>query len=358
MVYSFGDGKTTINISELIVKVAISAYIGYWLEKKRLQKELFETGKQVALNALKVVGFVFLSSWIIVLLSIFDRANYSPPGWYYLIPFGIFYSLGLLFYLIKNGRAKAKARDRQNPIVIPFEGTAKYLGGKSAQINTQIEKKLVYQGGKLTGEIRIHSGQKEQKIDNIFLKIYAHPSNDSAEKIEVTTYHMVKSFTIQPNESHTFPIECVLPYDTPLSSQEWQLWIHTLVEIDRVLFTCDQTELNVDPHPNVQKILDSLSVVGYTLQSTDCSYHPDRQQFEQKLTYKSTNSDLNPGALEISYRQSTAHGVELFLNVDQRKGAESLSEDLPLTVTFGPMELNQNTEQYAMKIKKALDGAQ
>jgi sporulation-control protein len=347
----------TINISELIIKIVFSGYIGYWLEKKRLRKELFETGKQIALNIFIVMFLFFLSAELTVFLSIFDRANYAPPGWYYLIPFGIFYSLGLLFYLIKNGRAKAKARDRKNPIVIPIETTAKLLGKELAQIKTQIEKELIYPGGKLTGEIHVHGGQKEQKIDNIYLKIYTHPSNDSSEKIEVTTYRMVKSFTIQPNESHTFPIECVLPYDTPLSSQESKLWIHTLIEIDQVLFTCDQTELNVDPHPDVQKILDSLSVVGYTLKRTECTYDPDQQTFEQKLTYIPINSDLDQGELEICYRQSTAHGVELFLNIDQRKRADPPSDYSPLTVTFGPMELNQSKEHYAAKIKEALDSA-
>lgn len=346
-----------MNISELIVKIAISAYIGYWVEKKRLRKELFETGKQVALNALKVIFIGFLSSLIITLLSTFDRTNYSVPGWYYLIPFGIFYSLGFLFYLIKNGRAQAKARNHKNPIVIPIERTAKLLGKEWIQINTQMEEELVYQGGKLTGDIHIHSGQKEQKIDNIYLKIYVHPSKDSSEKIEVTTYQIVKSFTIQPNESHTFPIECVLPYDTPLSSQETKLWIHTLVEIDKVLYTCDQSELNVNPHPNVQKILDSLKVVGFTLESTNCTYDLDRQQFKQKLTYIPTNPHSEQAKMELSYQQSTVHGVQLMLNINHSKKTDHSCNDSTLTITFGPMELNYNTEQYAAKIKKALNGA-
>ncbi|HEU4328931.1 MAG TPA: sporulation protein [Roseiflexaceae bacterium] len=216
-----------------------------------------------------------------------------------------------------------------------FKNLLARVGVGAATVDTRLAESHVAPGDLLHGEVVVNGGAVAQEIDRITLSLVTSFKHDDLYETHVLYAHTLgERIELQANESRNLPFEFRIPYSTPLSLGHQQISLRTTLDISSSVDPSDADALMVVPHPLMQRVLDTLTELGFQLYSVESSYNrrmgwdvPFIQTLEFK-PYGHYRSQIEELELIFQLREGA---LDVWLEIDKRaRGLEILFEDLDL----------------------------
>jgi sporulation-control protein len=239
----------------------------------------------------------------------------------------------------------------------------------AAKVDTRLYEATTIPGGKLAGEVHIFGGDVAQDIEQIYLYVatqYKRESGDStfSEECKLIKHQVSPGFTINRQEEKVIPVSIEIPYQTPLTLGEQQVYIRTGLDIAIAINPKDWDFISIQPHPLMQKFLDALKFLGFHLYKSDCQHNARLGRgypFVQELEFKPRGKYQNKlDELEVVFYLEE-NQLEVLLEIDRRaRGLTSwVEEALDIDERYArlyvsPTELNQPLHNLTSKIENVL----
>jgi len=250
-----------------------------------------------------------------------------------------------------------------------FEKMKASIGIGAAKVDARLDNHIVIPGKEITGEIYILGGNVKQDINGVYLNINTTITKEIDGKRTHSNYtffrYLVSSqFTINSKEEKTMPFSFILPFESPLSIGNTQVWIQTELDIPLALDPSDKDYIKVSPAPSNRIILEALDSLGFVLRHVDNISSPKNsigiiQEFEffpRSGEFKGLLDKIEVVTLPNTY------GIKLFLEIDRKaRGFSSfLSEALEMdetkiTLTLGFEEIEEGVYAIAEKLRNLIN---
>ncbi|ELZ95931.1 hypothetical protein C440_06562 [Haloferax mucosum ATCC BAA-1512] len=209
------------------------------------------------------------------------------------------------------------------------------IGIGNATVDTVLPSDTVRPGETVDAEVHITGGTVEQDIGTVRFELETRYRTDEGyREVDIKQYTLAEGLTIEADEEETRSVSLDIPYSTPVTLGNADVWIETELDIKRAVDPEDKDYLNVRPEPRLQAVFDALDELGFSLHSAECeadphSYFTSNRRFIQEFEFRPTSGEFS-GALdelEVIPRPS-ADSLELFVEVDRRGGILSELGDL------------------------------
>jgi sporulation-control protein len=171
-----------------------------------------------------------------------------------------------------------------------FETVLASMGMGAAKIDLRLDKDVVTTGKEATGQIVVTGGSAEQKVEGLSVyfmlqSTHARTNNSLVERVAMIdiTHDL---FTIQPNESITFPFSFTCPVSIPSSSVNTKYYFITNLEIKNAIDSHDRDYITVLPNERVAQFLNGFKQLGFK-QDWD-GLVTDEQGWSQLIQYHPT----------------------------------------------------------------------
>lgn len=200
------------------------------------------------------------------------------------------------------------------------------IGIGNAQVDTKLEKANYQAGEIMRGIVEVKGGNTQQEIDSIYVAVmttYERETDDRKvmDEAAVIKEKLNEPFTIDPGEVREFPLQLVLPHETPVTQGKTRVWIATGLDIKQAVDPSDKDYIEVRPTTAAESVLDAARALGFRLREVEClaarlTKYPFVQEFEfvpVSGTYKGKLDEL-----EISFLSQTEQEVNILLQVDKR----------------------------------------
>jgi sporulation-control protein len=243
------------------------------------------------------------------------------------------------------------------------------VGIGSARVNTVLYNSNVYQGGEIRGHIDVEGGSSEQRIDKINLFVMTRYEKESGDhkvklndKVQWVDIPILKD--IKPGEKIQIPFAFTLDKNTPISSFNCPVWIHTGLDIKGAVDPGDTDKIQVGPHPYLEVVINAVENLGFTIRDIRNEYSRMQRRF--------------PFVQEIEFRPHSYYGsrlqeleviyfihddsIELIVEIDRRaRGlggflAEALDlDESKVRLRLGQQELRQGPAYVSNAIRSLID---
>ena len=216
-----------------------------------------------------------------------------------------------------------------------FQNVLASLGIGGLKIDARLHQTQVEIGGKITGEIHVFGGNVEQQIREFDLVLYtqAEKEGDNGRyyvTLPVSKGRIPASILVKPNEKHEIPFELHVPFHSPISFGQVQLWLGTEAEITNAVDAKDRDHVKVLPHPSQVIVLQAIEQMGFRLRKCDNEYKPyAATNFEQEFEfYPSGEFRSHLDELEIAFDLRTDQLI-VKLTIDRKaRGLGSLINEM------------------------------
>ncbi|QYO63400.1 sporulation protein [Leptolyngbya sp. 7M] len=135
-------------------------------------------------------------------------------------------------------------------------------------------------GETLEGEVHVIGGAVAQTIEQIYFYVatkYKRERNNSSshfyQECKLLKHRVTQGFTIQPQEEKLIPVAIEIPYQTPLTLGQQEIYIRTGLDIAMAINPKDWDDILIRPHPLMKRVLDALELLGFYLYQSDCEYN-------------------------------------------------------------------------------------
>ena len=200
------------------------------------------------------------------------------------------------------------------------------VGIGSARVDTLLNSTTLRVGDTLEGEVNIKGGSTEQQIDNIYLRLMTRYTKEQGDN--TTTINFVlddlevsKPITIRPGQQLDIPVSLKVPLTTPVTMGRIPVWLKTGLDIDNAIDPKDTDQLEILPHPNMQKVLDAVTHMGFRPKTTTCEHSTRLSRdvpFVQELEFFPPPSyGIGIRELELIFFLEQ-RGLEVLVEVDRR----------------------------------------
>lgn len=247
------------------------------------------------------------------------------------------------------------------------------FGVGSAKVDTHLERSSFFPGEEIRGVTHVVGGDLTQTIDDIYINLvtrYLKEVNDSTHRINhnLTTTKIASSFSIQPNETRSFPFSLWLPYDTPLTMYNHPVYLQTGLDIKMAIDPSDKDSIEVKPLPLMQSIFNGMQMLGFQFRKADCEYsrrlarnYPFVQEFEFKPNYGSSYQG-RVDEVEVVFWVDTPEQMQVILEVDRKgrglKGIFTEAFDMDerkVHIQTSGQDLHQPTDYWAKALSDAIN---
>jgi sporulation-control protein len=202
------------------------------------------------------------------------------------------------------------------------------LGIGSAKVDTVLEKARFLPGEEVKGIVKIQGGSVDQDVDSIYIHLmtqYIKESDDKKYTVNapIRKFKVSDPIKVQANEIKEIPFSFVLPLETPTTVGRTPVWLKTGLDIEMAVDSSDHDNIQVQPHPYVQTVLDAVGDLGFRMKSVLTEYSP---RFGQSLPYVQ-EFEFYPGGrfsgrmkeLELVFFISE-QGLDVIVEADRRAG--------------------------------------
>lgn len=219
------------------------------------------------------------------------------------------------------------------------------IGIGNATVDTVLPSGSVTPGETVDAEVHVAGGSTEQEVGAIRFEIETqYRTEDGYREADVHRFGLTDDLTVEPDDERTFPVEIEVPYGTPVTVGNVDVWVETELDIDWAVDPEDKDYLDVEPTPRLRAAFDALEDLGFSFYSAECEADPygrygAGQSFVQEFEFRPQagpfRGDLDE--VELVARES-ADELTLFVEVDRRGGLLSEMAELDesktsLTVT-------------------------
>lgn len=178
--------------------------------------------------------------------------------------------------------------------------------------------------------------------------------------MDIKKYTLADGLTIEPEQEETRSVSLDIPYTTPVTLGNVDVWVETELDIKMAVDPEDKDYLNVRPTPRLQAVFDALDELGFSLHSAECeadphSYFTSQRRFIQEFEFRPTSGEFRGtlDELEVIPRPS-AESLELFVEVDRRGGILSELGDLDekkVRTTIGTTDVSEVRDELETLIR-------
>ncbi|MFC6725484.1 sporulation protein, partial [Halobium palmae] len=164
------------------------------------------------------------------------------------------------------------------------------LGIGNATVDTVLPSDSVVPGETVDAEVRVRGGNADQEIDAIRFEIETRVRTDEGyDDVDVGRLSLTDGFTVEAEEERTLSATVEIPYRTPVTLGDVQVWVETELDIARAVDPEDRDFLDVRPTPRMRALFDAVEELGFELHTANCEAdpygryaggHPFVQEFE------------------------------------------------------------------------------
>jgi sporulation-control protein len=202
------------------------------------------------------------------------------------------------------------------------------IGIGGALVDTHLETSTVAIGDSIHGQVEVRGGSVVQTIDSVDLVLnttYTRRSSDNNTQVILCTLlrqPILAGLVILPGERQRLPFAAPLPLETPLTVGRQAVTVRTELKIAGSLDPTDHDDLEVTPHPAMQRAFAALHTLGFSLDDSRCGYSRSSDSqfpFTQVLEFRPYRSvPWRVGSVELVCR---VDGPELEIIVDVDGGS-------------------------------------
>ena len=213
----------------------------------------------------------------------------------------------------------------------------KKLGFGNAKVDARLHNSTVVQGGTLNGEVQITGSDDATTIDELFIKVVTQfkkegDDYDSTHDCVLAQHKLFDQFQIGAREQKSIPFQIQVPFETPVTTMGNQkVFLQTTLETSAIFDPSDTDYIQVQPHQHVQRIMQAIQNLGFSLYKVDCEYntrfggqYPFVQEFEFKPQgeFRSRMNELeayfkpHPGGINVTF-QFDKRGWSEFFGVNE-----------------------------------------
>lgn len=201
------------------------------------------------------------------------------------------------------------------------------IGIGNATVDTVLPSETVHPGETVEAEIHITGGNAEQEVGTIRFELETrYLTDDGYQEVDIDRFTLTDGLTIKPGQEETRQVTIDIPYSTPITLGQIDVWVETELDIDLAVDPEDKDYLEVKPTPRLQAVFDAMDDLGLSLRNAECEADPygryaTDQRFIQEFEFR-TNGGPFQGSLdeiELVVRPSREN-LMVFLEVDRRDG--------------------------------------
>ncbi|WP_243385126.1 sporulation protein [Bacillus kexueae] len=229
------------------------------------------------------------------------------------------------------------------------------IGIGAAKVDTKLSKNSYRAGEVVEGIVEVVGGNVEQKIDEIYLTVFATyvkeiDDQKHTKQAEITKVKLNEPFVITANEKKEIPFTFQLPLDTPITKGASRVWIHTGLDIKGAVDPADRDYIEVIPTNVATSIFQAIDELGFKLRQVENEEAPYRlrkrlpfiQEFEFYPVQGPFRGKLDE--LEVVMFQLSEEQVEVILEIDRRARGFGgfLAEALDMDETIVKLTINSS----------------
>ena len=238
----------------------------------------------------------------------------------------------------------------------------------SAKVDTRLENTKYHQGEEVKGVIHIQGGDVEQKIGDVYIKVYTQylqkiDDHKVYKKKELLRYKVKGEFLLGKDEVLEIPFTFHLPHEVPITIGQVKVWIHTELGIDLAIDPIDKDYISISPSPVMEAFFAALESLGFRIYKAECKHAkyrygsslPFLQEFELKPYHGEFHNRLDE--IEVTLLNQNESQAEVYLQIDRKARGMSglLSEILDTDETNLRMILTKSDIPYMkQKIRELL----
>lgn len=157
------------------------------------------------------------------------------------------------------------------------------FGIGAARVDTILKHDALVPGQSLHVDVHVYGGASAQQIDNIEMKLCCqylaevtnqenrpNPSAKIKEIYVLASWELPYAFEIKPGEDKVFPVDLEVPWNTPTTVGDSEVWLETGLDIANSLDPKDKDMLTVRPDPLFDGVLTALEDEGLRIRQVEC----------------------------------------------------------------------------------------
>ena len=209
------------------------------------------------------------------------------------------------------------------------------IGIGSATVDTVLPSATVTPGETVDTEVHIRGGNAEQDVGKIRFELETrYATEEGYEEADISRFTLAESLTIEPDQEETRRVEIEIPYNTPVTLGNVDVWVETELDIDWAVDPEDKDYLDVQPTPRLQAVFDVMDELGFSFRSAKCEADPygrytTGQRFVQEFEFRAQAGPFRGSVDEVELvARPGPDELELFVEVDRRGGLLSELADV------------------------------
>ena len=238
------------------------------------------------------------------------------------------------------------------------------VGIGNATVDTVLPSTTVTPGETIDAEVNVSGGSTEQEVGAIRFELETeYATEEGYAEGDIDRFTLTEDLTIEPDAEETRTVSIEIPYGTPVTIGNVDVWVETELDIDWAVDPEDRDYLDVEPTPRLQAVFDAMDDLGFSFRTAECEADPyDRygsgHQFVQEFEFRPQTGRFRGDLDEVELvAGENADELTLFVEIDRRGGllsemAETDESKTSLTVRDADAatvrdDLERVLEQYA-----------
>lgn len=231
------------------------------------------------------------------------------------------------------------------------------LGIGSATVDTVLPTTLTA-GESVDARVDVTGGNDTQEVEGIYFALETRYRTDESTKSgTIDSFRIADPFTIEPDEDRSFSVTIDVPYDTPVTMGNTEVWLDTGLDIDWAIDPDDTDHVEVRPDPLRRDLFDALESLGFSLRTAECeaseSLFAD-QRFVQEFEYVPRSGPFAGELDELEIvTKPEGNGFDLLIEVDRRGGL--LAEQFDADESYERLSLDGTSGDLERRLRSAIE---
>ena len=214
------------------------------------------------------------------------------------------------------------------------------FGIGSATIDLIPDETTVEPGGEVAAHLELEGGSADQTVEDIEMALVTRFQAEREDDSYPTHYVLWETefregFTVEADVDRSLDVPPIqVPAATPVTKGDVEVWIQTGLDIDWAVDPSDEDQLDVQPGPRLQGVLDAMEQLGFGLRSVTNEEFETRYSplpFVQQFAFRGGSGPFAGNLDEVTLMPIQAEANEEFLvlmNVDRLGNADVGDERL------------------------------
>lgn len=239
------------------------------------------------------------------------------------------------------------------------------FGIGSATIDLIPDQTTVQPGGEVEAHLELEGGAADQTVEDIEIALVTRFQAER-EDDSYPTQHVLwetefrEGFTVEADADRSLGVPPIqVPAATPVTMGDVEVWIQTGLDIEWAVDPSDEDQLDVQPGPRLQGVLDAMEQLGFGLRSVTNEEFATRYSplpFVQRFEFRGGSGPLAGKLDEVVLMPIRAEDNENFLllvNVD-RLGDAEIGDERRARLTIDTDDADALTDQLRSAIERRL----